>query len=110
MSNPVTAGDLSTRLTLEAASRTDDGGGGASMVWETVAEVWAAVRATGGGEATALDRVAGSVRHEVVIRYRDDVKPEMRFREGTRIYGIVAVFDPDRHRRWLRCLVEERDL
>lgn len=106
----VTAGELSTRLTLEAASRADDGGGGASVAWETVAEVWAAVRATSGGEGLALDRVAGHVRHEVFVRYRDDVKAEMRFREGTRIYDILAVYDPDRHRRWLKCLVEERDL
>lgn len=110
MSGAVTAGDLSTRLVLEAVSRTSDGGGGASVEWEAVAEVWACVRATGGSEALTLDRVAGRLRHEIVIRYRSDVTPQMRFREGTRIYDIVAVYDPDRHRRWLTCLVEERDL
>ena len=110
MTMSIAIGELRTRLTLEAANRTDDGGGGADVVWETVAEVWAAVRPIGGGERFKLDRVAGRLSHEIIIRYRSDVKPEMRFRAGTRVFDIRAAFDPDEHRQWLRCLAEERDL
>ena len=74
------------------------------------AAVWAAVRATSGAERFELDRVEGKVTHEIVIRYRGDVAPEMRLRAGTRIFDIRAAVDPDARRRWLRCLAEERDL
>jgi SPP1 family predicted phage head-tail adaptor len=110
MSGDIHIGDLRTRLTLEAPSRAADGGGGASVTWSTVASVWASVRPTGGGESYALDRVAGRVTHEIVLRYRSGVTPEMRLREGTRVFEIRAAFDPDQRRHWLKCLAEERDL
>ena len=69
MSGAINIGDLRTRLVLEAPSRAADGGGGASVTWSTVATVWASVRPTGGAEAYALDRVAGNVSHEIVLRY-----------------------------------------
>lgn len=110
MSTQITIGDLRTRLTLEAPSRASDGGGGSSVSWTTVAEVWAAVRPTAGGEDYALDRVAGRISHEIVIRHRTDMRPEMRFKSGTRVFDIRAVFDPDGRGRWTKCLAEERDL
>jgi SPP1 family predicted phage head-tail adaptor len=103
-------GALRARLTLEQASRTDDGGGGADIAWQTVDEVWAAVRVTGGGEGMAADVVSGRLTHEIVLRYRADVTPEMRFREGSRVFDIRAAFDPDGCRHWLKCLTQERDL
>lgn len=106
----VSLGELRTRLILEEAIRTSDGGGGSDVTWNTVDEVWAAVRPTGGGEGFASDRLAGQLSHTILIRYRSDVKPEMRFRDGARVYDIRAMFDPDRRRHWLRCLAQERDL
>jgi SPP1 family predicted phage head-tail adaptor len=106
----VPIGELRTRLVLEAPTRTDDGGGGADVAWETVAQVWAAVRPVSGNESFALDRVAGRLSHEILIRHRADVTLQMRFRDGAHVYDIRAAFDPDGRRQWLRCLAEERDL
>ncbi len=91
-------------------SRAADGGGGAILTWSAVATVWASVRPAGGAESYALDRVAGKVSHEIVLRYRSDVTPEMRLRAGSRIFEIRAAFDPDQRRHWLKCLAEERNL
>jgi SPP1 family predicted phage head-tail adaptor len=110
MSVRMSVGELRTRLILEAPSRASDGGGGAAITWQEVAEVWAAVRPLAGGEDFALDRVAGRISHEIVIRYRADVTPKMRFRQEARVFDIRAAFDPDTRRHWLRCLAEERDL
>jgi len=106
----VSLGELRTRLVLEEANRTADEGGGSDVVWNAVDEVWAAVRPSGGGESFESDRVVGRLSHTIFIRYRNDVKPETRFRDGTRVYDIRAVFDPDSRRHWLRCLAQERDL
>jgi len=34
----------------------------------------------------------------------------MRFRQGTRVFYILAVIDEDERKRMLRCQCEERDL
>lgn len=110
MSADIHIGELRTRLTLEAPSRTADGGGGAAVTWTTVCELWARVRPVSGGESFALDRTAGTVGHEIVIRHRGGITPQMRFRSDTRVFDIRAAFDPDGRRRWTRCLAQERDL
>lgn len=101
-------GDLRHRLSLEAVSREDDGCGGAVETWQEHIELWAAVRPLSGGEAEAADQLAGRVTHEVWVRWRDGVRPDMRFRFGTRTFEVRAVIDVGERRRFLRCLCEER--
>ncbi len=107
MSDPA-IGALRRRLTLQRPVRADDGGGGAAVTWETVAEVWAALSPLTGVEALDADRLAGRVSHEIWIRWRADVLPEMRFALGSRLFDIRAAFDTDERRRWLRCLALEK--
>lgn len=102
-----TIGAMRERFVLEQAVRTDDGGGGASVIWETVTELWAAARPISGDERLRHDQLSGRITHEVWIRYRAGVLPAMRFRQDTRIYGIVAVLEVERRAR-LKCLCEER--
>jgi SPP1 family predicted phage head-tail adaptor len=97
------------RFALEQAVRTADGGGGATVVWETVTELWAHLRPIGGEERLRHDQLSGRLTHEVSIRWRAGVAPAMRFRQGARIYHIVAVIEAVRRRR-LKCLCEERTL
>ena len=100
---------LRERLVLEQPVRTPDGGGGASVTWELVAELWAHVRPISGDERLRHDQLAGRLTHEVWLRYRPGVTPAMRFRQGTRVYEIVAVLEAQRRSR-LQCLCEERTL
>ena len=102
-------GTLNERFTLEAPARPPDGGGGAGIAWEAVTDLWARVRPIAGDERLAHDQLAGRLTHQVWIRYRPGVVPAMRFRQGTRIYEIVAVLEPQR-RACLKCLCEERSL
>ena len=90
---PPAIGALRERLTLrESPSRTADGGGGATVTWETVAELWAA-RAPHLRRRAPAPRpaVTGRLTHEVWIRHRAGVVPAMRFTDGARIFEIVAV-------------------
>jgi len=104
---PLTIGALRERLTLEAPSRVDDGGGGAVVTWQPVAELWAAVRPISGTERLRHDALAARITHEVWIRHRPDVVPAMRFIRAGRVLAIVAVLDPGRRNR-LRCLCQEQ--
>lgn len=103
-------GDLRHRLVLEEPQRVDDGAGGADTSWVAVDTIWAGVMTSRGSEGVRSGRVSGSVSHEVTIRYRDDVKPSMRFVLGSQVFDIVAVLYPTDQKRWLKCLCVERNL
>jgi len=103
-------GALRRRVVLERPALADDGGGGAVETWEAVAEVWAMIEAQSGKETVEADRLSGTRRVDVTIRYREDVSANMRFRLGDRVLDIRAVLDEDGRRRFLKCNCEERDL
>jgi SPP1 family predicted phage head-tail adaptor len=107
---PVNAGDLRHRVTIESATRTGDGAGGATITWGTVAEVWAAIWPRTVSETFALDRVAGTTTHDVWMRYRSGVTPAMRITFGNRVFDILGAQDVEDRGHWLKCSVEERDL
>ena len=102
-------GAMNERFALQQPIRTPDDAGGATVTWETVADVWAHVRPISGDERLAHDQLAGRLTHEVWIRHRAGVTPAMRFSQGARIYEIVAVLEMQRRTR-LKCLCEERSL
>ena len=108
--NVIKLASLRHRMTLETPQRTDDGGGGAVVTWQPVAVVWAGLMALRGNEALRYDRLTGTVTHRIIIRYRSDVTPEMRFTRAGRAFDIRAVLDMEGRRRWLHCLCEEQDL
>lgn len=103
-------GDLRERVAIEQPLRVGDGGGGAVESWIEVAQVWARIRPLSGTERTEADAIAGVVTHEAILRYRSDLGPELRMRIGSRLFDIRTVFDIEERRRFLRCLIEERDL
>ena len=101
-------GNLDQRLMLQTPVRTADGAGGASVSWSLIAEVWGWVRAAGGTERLDADGLKGRVTHEVWLRHREGVKPDMRFLLGTRALDILSVIETGGRRRYLRCMCEER--
>lgn len=99
-------GRLDRRLVLEAPQATADGAGGSAVAWTAVATVWAEVRSQPGGERLAGEAVTAEVTHRVRIRRRGDVRPSMRFLDGSRVLDIRSVVDDGR--RWLLCLCQEK--
>jgi SPP1 family predicted phage head-tail adaptor len=107
MSAPV-IGKMRYRMTLQQASRAADGGGGATVTWTPVTDLWAALSPIGGGEGADADGLQSRVSHEIWIRYRAGTGPHMRFILGARIFDIRSVIDVEEAHRFQRCLAEER--
>ena len=108
--NSASIGSLRHRLTVERAQKVDDGSGGVDVTWVSVAQVWAELHASSGRERVENQRVSGDVTHMIIVRYRTDILPEMRFRRANRVWEILASYDPDGRGRRLHCMCEERDL
>lgn len=105
---PPRLGALRHRMSLEAPSRIAGEGGGATVTWKLIARVWAQVVPLHGREVFQADGVAALAMHEIRLRYREDVTPEMRFTMLGRAFDIRAVRDIEGQRRWLSCLCEEQ--
>ena len=100
-------GELRERVTIEEATRVDDGVGGASASWSALATVWASVTPLSGREGTAGGRVEAHQGYRITIRYRDDVTTAMRAIWAGRTLNIRSLADPDGRKRWLELNVEE---
>lgn len=93
---PLAAGDLNTRIRIEAETRTPNGQGGYTTNWSKVATVMAKKIPLRGDEVTrdSLTRAVSSARF--VIRFRSDVTPLHRLVEiaGGKIWNVRSVDDP----------------
>ena len=100
-------GKLRHRLRIEAPTQSAGEGGGATLAWETIANVWAEILPASGREVFISDGISARVTHEVRLRYRADLVPAMRFIASGQTLDIRVVRDIDGRGLWLSCLCEE---
>jgi len=103
-------GALRRRMTVEQQLRVADGGGGVTVTWTPVIDLWAELTGLSGVEQLVGEGLQGKVTHQIMIRRRTDVVPAMRFRMGTRLFFVVTVTGRDGPEPFLRILAEERNL
>lgn len=99
---------LNRALVLEGAVRVSDGAGGYSESWQVLGTLWAAVTPGAGSDVPGEEKVLASVPYRIVVRgapYGSPSRPkaEQRFREGARIFTILAVTERDPEGRFLTC-------
>lgn len=103
---------LNRLLVLEEPVRIPDGAGGFLRNWAPLGEHWAEVSA-GSGKARAGEFVTlASVPVKIVVRAAPQGSPrrplpEQRFRDGSRIFRILAVAEADPEQRYLTCFARE---
>jgi SPP1 family predicted phage head-tail adaptor len=100
-------GRLKRRLVIEAPNETSDGAGGVTRGFAAIATVWARLEWISGEERWRQDRPEQAASWRITLRWRAGLTAAMRFRDGSRIFAIRAVGDPDGARRSLICLTEE---
>ena len=91
------AGKLGTRIQLQSATTGRDAIGGVTKSWTTYATVWADLKPMQGDERKVADRMQARTTHEIVIRWRNDVKKNHRvmLSESGRIFEIDRAYDPN---------------
>ena len=100
-------GALRHRLVIEQPVETPDGAGGVLRSYSTLATVWAAIAPASADDQVFADRRLGLLSHRIVLRRRDDLTLNHRFRLGFRVFLIRALRDPDERGEFLECLVAE---
>lgn len=103
---------LTRKLVLEEAQTSPDGAGGFDTVWTGLGTLWAEVSPRTGrdraGEAVSLSHTT----YRIVVRAAPEgapsrPRPGQRFRDGSRLFHIVAVTERDAEARYLTCFAEE---
>lgn len=100
-------GNLRHRVQLQVRAPTKDEYGAEIDGWADLASVWASVEALSGRELFAAQQTTAEADHQITMRYRADVKPDMRALEGDRVFDITAALDREGRKRKLELLCRE---
>jgi head-tail adaptor len=103
---------LSRALTLEEATEQPDGAGGFVLVWATIGTLWAEVLPGTGRDTAGEEVVLSTVPYRITVRGAPQgaasrPKQGQRFRDGNRVFSILAVTERDESARYLVCFVRE---
>ena len=103
---------LNRRLMLEEVERVPDGAGGFAEVWVARGTLWGHVKAGVGREAAADFATLSTVPYRITVRAApvgspSRPKPDQGFREGTRLFRILAVTEEEGAGTYLVCFARE---
>jgi len=106
------AGALRHRVTIQAATETQNDFGEVTKTWSDLATVWAAVEALSGREYFEARQLQRSTLTRMIIRWRDDVTAGHRVRwtdtmGTTHTYDIESVIADRTHRAQLTLMCVE---
>ena len=103
------AGSLRTRLRFDRPTHTRHRSGERAVTWTPAFEAWGHVRSqTGKNEGIAAGGELAIASHDIELRYRTDITPDMSvyiLPDGPRLDILTEPVDPDgtRERTLLRC-------
>ena len=103
---------LNRQLVLEMPARLPDGAGGFAESWMPLGTLWADVIARTGREAAGVAAPLSRVAYKIIVRaapMTSDARPHpnQRFRDGTRLFRILAVAEDGADGRYLVCTAQE---
>ena len=101
------SGKLNRRVALQSLVAGQDDIGQPTMVWSTLATVWANVEPLRGDERLRAMRLEEVVTHKITIRHRPGITARMRVKFGARLLNIRAMIDPQERHQVLELMCEE---
>jgi head-tail adaptor len=108
----MSAPELSRALVLEAPAQVEDGAGGFALSWSMVGTLWGEVTAGSGRDPAGVEVTLASVPYRITVRGAPvgsprRPTPEQRFRDGVRVYHILAVTERDASGLYMTCFARE---
>ena len=101
---------LNRRLDIQKPQRVSDGMGGSNVSWSLLDTVWASLKPRHSVEKFDAEKVTAKTTHTIIIRYRNDLLPDMRFVLGARVFEIVSIINVKEQNTWLECVCVEKVL
>lgn len=101
------AGKLRRRLEIQQAVETQSATGEMAVTWNTYATVWGAVEPLRGREFWAAKEQQAQIDTRIRIRYLAGVTPKMQVLDGTRVFLIYGVIDPESRHQEMQLMAQE---
>lgn len=106
------APNLNRALVLEGVVRNPDGAGGYEETWAALGTLWAAFRPGSGNDVPGEEQILAAVPFRITVRAAPSgaasrPRAGQRFREGSRLFPILAVAEADPDGRFLTCFARE---
>lgn len=103
----VQAGSLNKRAKIQQIATAQNTFGEAEEAWTDIANVWVEEIPLSGREFFAAKQINASLTTKIRMRYRPDIKPEMRILLEGRTLDINNVMDMDGKKKVLELLCSE---
>ena len=103
---------LNRPLSLEGVVRLADGSGGFTESWATLGTLWAEVVPGSGRDVAGEEAFFATVPYRITVRAAvqgapSRPKPDQQFRDGGRVFLILAVTERDPEGHFLMCFARE---
>ncbi|MEM9853381.1 MAG: head-tail adaptor protein [Pseudomonadota bacterium] len=103
---------LNRPLVLEERVRSADGAGGYIETWQALGTLWGELKAGAGRERGEGYAALSKAAYRITIRAAPPGAPSrpkagQRFRDGARLFDILAVLDAGYDGRFLTCMASE---
>jgi len=103
---------LTRPLMLEEAQQLPDGAGGFLRDWVALGTLWADVKPGAGRERAGETASLATIPYRITVRAAPQgaasrPRPDQRFRDGARLFRILAVSEADAGGHYLRCVAQE---
>jgi len=100
-------GDLREKIDIQSVTSTKDSIGSPVQSWNTIATTWAEVRQASGSETFRRQQMQAGATWTIIVRYRSDLRPQMRVLWRNRTFQIRSLENSDMRRRFLELACEE---
>lgn len=103
------SGKLRHRVIIEKRTTPETQGdlGEPTTTWVTHLAVYAQINPLQGREFYDAQRINPELTHNILIRYREGITPDMRISFGTRTFEIISIVNVEERNRELRLVCKE---
>lgn len=91
----IASGELNRRISLQNFSGSQDDVGQVTRTWSEVAKPWARITTLKTQRSVIAGGINVEITHQIRIRHRAGVVPDMRVVYGSRIFIVHEVDDPE---------------
>ncbi len=101
------AGKLRHRLAVQTAGESRDQWGEVTEAWATDNTRWASIEPLKGRELFTAQQVNADITTRIVLRHYSGLTTSQRFLEGSRVFHIIAIINPDNRDEMMECMCTE---
>lgn len=100
-------GKLRNKISFESVVEVVDDFGQPNRTWSNIDNVWSEKTVANASERVKADQLDNVIVYSFVIRFRTDITPNQRIKQGSTYFTIHSVVDKLGDKTWLQVIATE---